>query len=76
MRGLEHVASICDEPRDFAEAVCALLLDDMAWAECSVAQVDYASARYSEAAFRDSLVKALAQSAIRCAARSTALDHV
>ena len=69
MQGLEHVASICDEPRDFAEAVCALLLDDMAWAECSVAQVDYASARYSEAAFRDSLVKALAQSAIRCAAR-------
>ena len=41
----------------------------MAWAECSVAQVDYAAARYSEAAFRDSLVQALAQSASRCAAR-------
>ena len=41
----------------------------MAWAERSAAQVDYAAARYSETAFRDSLDGALAQSASRCAAR-------
>ena len=70
MRGLEHVASICDEPRDFAAAVCALLSDDLAWTECSAAQLGYAAAHYSEAAFRDSLVAALAHSATHCAARS------
>ena len=52
MPGLEHVASICDEPRDFAAAVCALLSDDLAWTECSAAQLGYAAAHYSEAAFR------------------------
>ena len=30
--GLEHVASICDEPQAFADAVCRLLTDDIAWA--------------------------------------------
>ena len=59
----------------FADAVCTLLSDDMAWAECSVAQVDYAAARYSETAFRDSLVQALAQSASCRAARLKPLDY-
>ena len=45
--------------------------DGIAWAERSAAQVDYAAAHYSEAAFRESLVNALAQSASRCAARLT-----
>ncbi len=67
--GLERVASICDAPEDFAEAVCALLTDDVAWSERSAAQAQYAATRYSEAAFRDSLALALAQSASRCAAR-------
>jgi O-antigen biosynthesis protein len=67
--GLGSVASICDEPRDFADAVCKLLTDGTAWAERSAAQVDYATARYSEAVFRDSLMQSLAQSASRCAAR-------
>ena len=67
--GLEHVASICDEPQAFADAVCTLLTDGIAWAERSLAQVDYAAARYSEAAFRDSLMAPFAQSASRCAAR-------
>jgi GT2 family glycosyltransferase len=69
--GLERVASICDEPRDFADAVCELLTDDIAWAERSAAQVAYAAEYYSEAAFRDSLMQALARSASRCAARLT-----
>jgi len=67
--GLEHAASICGTPRDFADAVCGLLEDDAAWAERSAAQVAYASAHFSETAFRDSLLQAMAQSASRCAAR-------
>lgn len=71
MPGLEHAAAIHDAPLAFAEAVCALLSDDIAWAECSTAQVEYAAARYSEAVFSHSLLQALTQSANRCAARLT-----
>jgi GT2 family glycosyltransferase len=67
--GLGSVAEIHDEPQPFADAVCRLLTDGIAWAEQSTAQVEYAATHYSEAAFRDSLVPALAQSASRCAAR-------
>jgi glycosyltransferase involved in cell wall biosynthesis len=66
---LARVASVHDEPQDFAEAVCRLLKDDVVWSELSAAQVDYAGARYSEAAFGDSLLRALSQSASRCAER-------
>jgi O-antigen biosynthesis protein len=67
--GLGSVAEIHDEPQPFADAVCRLLTDGIAWAGQSTAQVEYAATHYSEAAFRDSLVPALAQSASRCAAR-------
>ena len=67
--GLHEVAAICDEPGAFADAVCELLSDGIAWAERSVAQVEYAAARFSEAVFRDSLAQALAQSADRRAVR-------
>lgn len=67
--GLKSVAAIHDEPEPFADAVCRLLTDGIAWAEQSTAQMEYAAAHYSEVAFRDSLVSALAQSASRCAAR-------
>jgi glycosyltransferase involved in cell wall biosynthesis len=67
--GLGQVASICDEAQTFADAVCMLLTDGMAWAERSVAQVEYAASRYSEQAFGDSLARALAQSVRSRAAR-------
>jgi len=67
--GLESVAAVCDEPQSFADAICRLLTDGIAWAEQSTAQVEYAAAHYSELAFRDSLAGALAQSPSRCAAR-------
>jgi len=67
--GLEDIVSVCDEPTAFADAVCQLLSADTVWSDRAVAQLDYAAARYSEAAFRDSLQQALAQSASRCAAR-------
>jgi O-antigen biosynthesis protein len=67
--GLAEVAAVRDDPQDFADAVCTLLTDGIAWAERSMAQVEYAAARYSERAFRDCLLGALAQSASRCAER-------
>jgi glycosyltransferase involved in cell wall biosynthesis len=67
--GLETVASICHEPRDFADAVYRLLTDDALWVERCAAQIDYASARYSEAAYRDRLMDAIGQSPRRCKVR-------
>jgi GT2 family glycosyltransferase len=72
--GLEEIVSICDEPDQFGDAVCRLLTDDAAWSECAAAQLDYVASRYSEAAFRNSLQQALAQSASRCAARSASFS--
>jgi GT2 family glycosyltransferase len=56
--GLDRVASICDGPRNFADAVCKLLEDDGLWARRSAAQITYAAERYSEAAFRARLLDA------------------
>jgi glycosyltransferase involved in cell wall biosynthesis len=54
--GLDQVASICDSPRGFADAVCDLLEDDALWTSRSAAQIAYAAARYSEKAFRTRLL--------------------
>ena len=40
MPGLESVAAIHDEPQPFADAVCRLLTDGIAWVEQSTAQVE------------------------------------
>ena len=66
---LRDVASIEDDAPGFADAVCRLLTDDTLWVQQSAAQVAYAAARYSEAAFRASLAGALSQVPSRCAAR-------
>jgi glycosyltransferase involved in cell wall biosynthesis len=66
---LKDIASIEDDAASFADAVCRLLTDDLLWARRSAAQVDYAAARYSHAAFRASLADALAQVPSRCATR-------
>ncbi len=67
--GIADILPVCDEPVAFADAVCRLLTDEIAWAECATAQVGYATTHYSETAFRNSLQQALVQSASRCAAR-------
>ena len=56
--GLDQVASICDGPRSFADAVCKLLEDDRLWVRQCAAQVAYAAERYSEPAFRTRLIDA------------------
>jgi glycosyltransferase involved in cell wall biosynthesis len=58
MPGLDRVASICDGPRSFADAVCNLLEDDRLWVRQCAAQVAYAAERYSESAFRTRLIDA------------------
>jgi O-antigen biosynthesis protein len=56
--GLDQVASICDGPRNFADAVCKLLEDDGLWVERCAAQIAYAAERYGESAFRTRLLDA------------------
>jgi GT2 family glycosyltransferase len=58
MPGLDRVASICDGPRSFADAVCNLLEDDRLWVRQCAAQIAYAAERYSESAFRTRLINA------------------
>ncbi len=67
--GLGSIVSIHNEAAEMARAVCDLLTDDVLWRERSVAQSEYASSRFSEAAFRDSMAAALAQVPRRCATR-------
>jgi GT2 family glycosyltransferase len=57
--GLEEVASIANEPRGLAQAAVRLLLDDAAWMEASVRQVEYARRRFSRDAFRRSFLEAI-----------------
>jgi glycosyltransferase involved in cell wall biosynthesis len=56
--GLDQVASVCDEPRNFADAVCGLLDDDALWAKRCAAQIAYAAERFSESAFRTKFMDA------------------
>jgi glycosyltransferase involved in cell wall biosynthesis len=67
--GLETIASICDDPQVFADAVSRLLTDDALWTERCAAQIDYVASRYSEAAFRGRLLGAVNQSPRRWAER-------
>jgi len=57
--GLADVASVCGDATSFAEAVRVLLVNDVAWQRRSVAQRLYARARFSEVAFRASLLQAI-----------------
>ena len=56
---VETVAAVADAPEAFAAAVCALLRDDALWRRRRASQIAYASERFSEAAFRRSLLGAL-----------------
>ncbi len=57
--GLEHAASIADDPRGIADAAVRLLLDDSAWAEASARQVQYAREYFSREAFERSFLEAI-----------------
>jgi O-antigen biosynthesis protein len=58
--GVADVAYVCGDAASFAEAVCALLLHDALWRQRCAAQIAYARTRFSEAAFRQSLMQAMA----------------
>jgi glycosyltransferase involved in cell wall biosynthesis len=70
--GLADVVDVRNDATSFADAVCALLLDDALWQQRSVAQLDYARERFSEAALRQSLVRAMALPATRPALHNAA----
>jgi O-antigen biosynthesis protein len=57
--GVECAARIATEPAAFASAVCDLLMDDALWRERSAAGAEYARERFSVAAHRRSLLRAL-----------------
>ena len=57
--GLGDVVSIADEPRGLADAAVKLLLDDAAWMEASVRQIQYARRHFSREAFRRSFLEAI-----------------
>jgi glycosyltransferase involved in cell wall biosynthesis len=57
--GLEEAASIADDPRGLADAAVRLLLDDTAWREASVRQIQYARKHFSRDAFRRSFLEAI-----------------
>jgi glycosyltransferase involved in cell wall biosynthesis len=56
--GVEAVVHVETEPGAFADAVCALLLEDQAWERRSAAQIAYASARFGTDALARSLLQA------------------
>ena len=59
MPGVECAAQIAMEPAAFAAAVCDLLIDDALWRRRSAAGMRYARERFSVAAQRQSLLRAL-----------------
>ena len=70
--GVEDAAYVCGDAASFADAVCALLLDDGLWQRRCAAQLDYARTQFSEAALRRSVMQALALSPCPHPSRSAA----
>jgi glycosyltransferase involved in cell wall biosynthesis len=69
--GLADIVAVHDDPAGMAEAIIRLLTDDALWQQCCAAQIAFATARFSEAAFRASMTAALAQVPSRWPARFT-----
>jgi GT2 family glycosyltransferase/glycosyltransferase involved in cell wall biosynthesis len=57
--GLADIASVAEDPAQFADAVCALLEDDALWEARSAAQIAYARTWFSRARFDRTLLDAL-----------------
>jgi hypothetical protein len=70
--GVADVACVCGDAPSFADAVSALLLDDGLWQQRCAAQLAFAKERFSEAALRQSLVRAMAPPETPLARRNAA----
>ena len=57
--GVGDVAYVRDDAVGFADAICALLLNDTLWRQRSGAQLAYARQRFNAAAYRQSLLRAI-----------------
>ena len=64
--GVADVASVHDDAAAFADAVCALLVNDALWSQRCAAQIAYARQRFNAAAFRHSLLRAIGLPAPEC----------
>lgn len=72
--GVGAVAAIASDPAAFVAATVELLRDDAVWRRRGAAQRAYARDRFSEAAFRDSLLDALDLARPVAAAAQTCLE--
>jgi GT2 family glycosyltransferase len=58
---VEKIAYVCNDAEGFAAAACRLLDDDALWTERAAQQIAYAEARFSEAALREALLRAVGE---------------
>jgi hypothetical protein len=58
--GIERIVPVETDPDRFADAVCALLLDDALWERQCVRQIDYATARFGADGLREALLAGMA----------------
>jgi GT2 family glycosyltransferase/glycosyltransferase involved in cell wall biosynthesis len=56
---IDRIASVCNDTVGFAAATCRLLTDDAAWSAQAARQIAFAESRFSEAALRDALLRAV-----------------
>jgi O-antigen biosynthesis protein len=70
--GVADVAYVCGDAVSFADAVLALLRDDALWQQRCAAQLTYAREHFSEAAFRESVMRAISLPADPHAPRTVA----
>ena len=74
--GVADAARVCGDAASFADAICTLLLDDAVWQQRCAAQIDYARTRFSEAALRQSVLRAMALPAPRPARQNIAGSRI
>jgi len=74
--GVADVACVCGDAASFADSVLALMLDDVLWQQRCVAQLAYAREHFSEAALRQSVMRAMALTADPHPPRSAANSRI
>ncbi|HUN40626.1 MAG TPA: glycosyltransferase [Acetobacteraceae bacterium] len=57
--GVGNVACVRDDADGFADAICALLMNDTLWRQICAAQIAYARQRFNTVAFSQSLLRAI-----------------
>jgi O-antigen biosynthesis protein len=74
--GVADVACVRGDAAGFADAVCALLLDDALWQRHCGAQIAYAEEKFTQTALRESLMLAMVLPAVPPVRRKTADSRI